>query len=327
VKGLQNLVGTFFGQGAAQAVYVLELGAVDNTTAIAALTTFEAANPTMFYIYTVPGSWDGTSAFLTLLAQYQSLTAKKYFIVDTTVSTYTQYSALMKCVIAYIPSPTSILGEAGQAAILHAALSYNPSSTNRMTPFAFTYVFGLTPYPTQGNGPLLTALKTAGVNVIGSGAEGGISNAILLWGTTMDLRDFTYWYSVDWFQINADLTISNAIINGSNNPLNPLYYDQNGINVLQDKVVQLVRSAITFGLATGTSGRSALDGPDFTQALDNGTFADQDVVNAVPFLQYTTDNPGDYKIGRYAGLSMVVIPARGFIQIVFNIQVTDFLTQ
>jgi hypothetical protein len=324
---LTAMVDTFFAQGTGQAVYVLELGAGDETTGIPALAAFITTNPLFFYSYLVPRMWDANPAFLALIAQFEALTAMVFFFVTTTVATYSAYTPLMNCVIAFIEAPTIPVTEFSAAAAFQTSLSYAPSSTNRMNPFAFSYLFGVTPYPTRGNSVLLTALKTAGVNVVGTGAEGGISNTILLWGTTMDGRDFTYWYSVDWIQLNADLTVSNAVINGSNNPLSPLYYDQNGINVLQDSLVQLMRNAITFGLATGTVGRATLDGPALTQALDDGTFADQDVVNAVPFITYTTENPGDYKIGRYAGLSVVCIPARGFIQIVINIQITDFISQ
>jgi hypothetical protein len=143
----------------------------------------------------------------------------------------------------------------------------------------------------------------------------------------MDGNDFTYWYSVDWIQLNTDQAISNAVINGSNNPLNPLYYNQDGINVLQDVVVQVVKSAITFGLATGTVARAALDGPIFSEALDSGTYQDQDVVNAVPFIIYTQENPSAYAAGSYGGLSVVYIPQRGFKAIIFNIQVTSFISQ
>jgi hypothetical protein len=196
-----------------------------------------------------------------------------------------------------------------------------------MTPFAFSYMYGVTQYPTVGNSSLLATLQAANVNVVGSGAEGGISTNIVLWGTNCDGNDFTYWYSVDWIQINCDLAISNAIINGSNNPQNPLYYDQNGINRLQDVVTQTVGSAISFGLATGTVARASLDGPTFTENLDNDEYEDQDVVNAVPFITYTTENPAAYALGSYGGLSVVYIPNRGFKQIIFNIDVTSFISQ
>ena len=277
--------------------------------------------------YLVPRGWDASTGLLALIAANEALTAKVNFFITTTLATYTTYTNLMTAAFVMLEAPNLPITEFSCAAAFQHSLAYAPTSSNRMTPFAFSFVFGVTPYPVAGNNALFVTLKAAHINIVGTGAEGGISDAIILWGTMMDGNDFTYWYSVDWIQINADLVISNAIINGSNNPLSPLYYNQFGINTLQDAVVQLVQNAITYGLANGTVARAALDGPVFQAALNAGSYIDQDVVNAVPFILYTTENPNAYGEGLYGGLSVVYIPQRGFTQIVFNIQVTDFLTQ
>ena len=164
---------------------------------------------------------------------------------------------------------------------------------------AFSYVVGVTAFTgTQAQQQLL---RTANCNYIGTGAEGGISNTLILWGVTADGNDYTYWYSVDWVQINVNISISNAIINGSNNPINPLYYNQAGINTLQKVSQGTMNSGIAFGLVLGPV-----------------------TVQAVPFTTYVTDNPSDYAIGKYAGLSVTYTPARGFTQIIFNVNVSSF---
>jgi hypothetical protein len=322
---LLAMTATFFGQGGGRSVYVLELGAGDQTTGPALLGTWIQNNIGVMYAFLVPRGWDVSTELMALIAQYESFTSRTYFFVTTSINTYTQYTAAMKCVVALVEAPGVPAAEFSMAAVFQHALAYAPSSSNRMTPFAFSYLFGVTEYPAIGNGALLTALKAAGVNYVGSGAEGGISTAILLWGTTLDGNDFTYWYSADWIQINSDLTISNAIITGSNNPLNPLYYNQNGINVLQDDIVALVQTAIAFGLANGSVGSTALDGPVFQENLDTDVYAGLCVINAVPFITYVTENPSAYKQGVYGGLTLVYIPQRGFTQIIFNINVTQFI--
>ena len=192
-------------------------------------------------------------------------------------------------------------GEFSIASLMYRLLNYAPSAANLVAPFAFGYVVGVTPFPTRGQGATLAALKAANVNIIGTGAEGGISNTIILWGTAEDGHDLTYWYSVDWMQINQDEFIANAIINGSNNAANPLYYDQNGINRLLAVAQGVANRAIAFGLALGPV-----------------------TVTAVPFVQYVTQNPSDYPAGIYRGLGVSYTPQRGFIEIFFNINVTDF---
>ena len=189
------------------------------------------------------------------------------------------------------------------ASAFYQWLSANPSPVNKVAPFSFRYVYGVTPFPTRGNNALLTTLKTANTNIIGTGAEGGISNTILLWGTTEDGHDATYWYSVDWVQINIDEMVSNAIINGSNNSTNPLYYNQDGINRLQAISQTVMNNGISFGLVLGPAS-----------------------VAAVPFTTYVTTNPTDYPAGIYRGLSVTYTPQRGFTQIVFYVNVSAFPT-
>lgn len=324
---LVSQVGTFFAQGSQVPVYVLELGLQTPTAAIGALGSFITANPNTVYAYLVPRNWDAIPAFLSLASGYTSTTSKTYFFVTTTLTTYSSYTATMKSVFALVESPVKPPEEFSLAFPFWKALSYIPSGSNRVTPMAFSFGFDVTAYPYFGNSATLVVLKTANINTIQTGAEGGLSNTILKWGVTADGNDFSYWYSVDWIQINIDLNIANAIINGSNNPINPLYYNQDGINRLQDISVATIQTAISDGMATGTATRATLNPTTFAQQISAGAYNDQDVVNAVPFITYLTLNPSDYQKGNYAGLSALYIPARGFTSIIFNINVTNFIVQ
>ena len=307
VAELTEMATTFFAQGNTCSIYVLELGAGNATDGVTALFAWITANPGIFYLYVVPRFWDANASFITFLANFESLTAKTYFLVTTTTGTYTNYTALMKDVLALIEAPSVATTDATLpqeftiAAVAYIILNRQPSSTNKVPPLAFSYVYGVTPYPTKGNSALLATLKAAGVNYIGTGAEGGISNTILFWGTTMDLRQFNYWYATDWAQINLDLGLANAVINGSNNPLAPLYYNQQGINTLQSVAQGTLNRGIAYGLLLSPA-----------------------TVGAVPFNTYVTQNPSDYAIGKYNGLSATIIPQNGFTSITFNLNVSNF---
>lgn len=301
VAELTAMATTFFAQGSDTSVYVLELGLGSTTAAVAYLTTWLTNNPNRLYAVLVPRTWDSESTFPTLIASYESTTSKFYFYVTTTTGTYTTYTALMKDVVALVEAPSTPATEFSLAFPFHRLLKQQPSATNKVPPFAFAYGAGVTPYPTANNGPLLASLKTASVNYIGTGAEGGISNSILLWGVTKDGRDISYWYSVDWAQVNVQIDLANEIINGSNNPLAPLYYDQDGINRLQARAQLTFNRGITYGLVLPPA-----------------------PVTAVPFATYVAQNPSDYPVGTYNGLACEYTPQRGFTHIVFNIVVTDF---
>lgn len=322
---LQQMVTTFFAQGSSVPVYVLELGLGSVNAGVATFTTWLNNNLATAYVYLMPREWDNNVAFLALLATWESPTSKTYFWVTTTNATYTSYLPTMKDVVWNIEAPVIPANEFSLAAPFWQLLHTNPSPINKVAPFSFRYLFGVTPYPIVGNGALFTAWKAAGGNWIGTGFEGGISNAIWLYGTTADGRPLNYWYSVDWLIINIDRNMSAAIINGSNNTQNPLYLDQAGINALQAVGASTLASAVTFGLLLGTVVQSELNASAYVEALENGAFAGQAVINAVPFPAYFAANPSDFATGTYNGFSATVTPLRGFTQITFFINVTDFV--
>ena len=292
---------TFFAQGNANSVYVLELGAGDAAEGVTALEGYMADPTLRFYAYLLPKSWANEATAITMARNNEATTAMVYFWVTTTLLNYANWTNI-KSVIMMVQEASAPATEFSLAGPLYKALSYNPSNTNKVAPFAFQFLSGVTPLVSSKATQQL--LRTANCNYVGTGAEGGISNKLILWGVTADGRDYTYWYSVDWVQININLSLSNAIINGSNNPINPLYYNQAGINTLQKVAQGTVNSGIAFGLVLAPA-----------------------TVQAVPFITYVTDNPSDYAIGKYAGLSLTYTPARGFTQIIFNVNVTDFVQQ
>lgn len=317
---------TYWGQGTTQAVYVLELGPNDGSTGPQALQAWITANPTFFYKYLTPRNWDATTGLLALIAAYEAPNAFTYFDVTTTVANYGTYPTV-KNLMLLIESPNLPLTEFSLAAEFQTTLNYAPSASNRQTQLCFNFMNGVTQYPTIGNNALLATLKTANVNYMAPAAEGGLTNTMLVWGNVMSGVDFSWWYAADWIQLNADQTAANIVINGSQpgNP-NPLYFNQNGIDQLQDGIVSLVASAIAFGLGAGSVTRAALSPTAFQAALNAGTYSGQCVVQAIPFSQYIALNPNDYAVGRYSGITIVFIPQNGFKAIVFNVTITNLIS-
>jgi hypothetical protein len=300
VQQLGAMVNTYFAQGNANGIYVLELGAGTPAEGVTALRTYIDDPLVQFYGYLLPYEWASEPTAVTMARDYSATTSLLYFWVSVKGTEYLQWTGIKSAVMMYYDPAVTPVTEFTCASMFHVGLNYNPSNTNKVTPMAFSYVVGVTIPPISK--VTQQTLKNNSCNYIGNGAQGGISNTIVLWGTTGDGRDYTYWYSVDWVQTNIDLDLSNAIINGSNNPINPLYYDQNGINRLQKVAQGTMNNGISYGLVLGPA-----------------------PVSAVPFVTYVQNNPSDYPIGKYAGLSVTYTPNRGFIEIIFNINVTDFV--
>lgn len=315
---------TFWAQGQQVPVSVLELGETTPLEGIAALTTWLTDNPKTYYTLLVPREWDNLSQYRTLIAAYESPTSMLYFLTTTTTGTYSGYTSQMKDVImmAEAPGVATADTEFSLAAAQFDIANYAPSSSNKVTPLAFTFEFDVTPYPLPGNNAFLTAFLAAAGNYIGTGGEGGITNTLIRNGLTKDGNPFTFWYSVDWMQINLDLNLSNTIINGSNNPTNPLYYDQDGINRLQAAAAQTVGQALTYGLALGSLKLTQLSASDFATAAEAGTYDGLAVVNAEPFNVYTAENPDDYDAEIYNGITVLYTPLRGFTKVGVNLVVS-----
>lgn len=292
---------TFFAQGRSQAFYVLELGVGTTAAGVTALGAYLSNPSTAFYSYLIPQTWDTEATAPTLFRQYDAATAKTYFYVTTTPGTYSGWTTIpTKSTFLVLQDVTAPATEFSAAAMWYATLVADPGPVNLVAPLEYRYLTSVTPYslsPAQA-----VTFKAAGLNWVGTGAEGGISNALILNGVFGDLNPWNYWYSVDWMIINQDLALSGAVINGSNNPTNPLYYNQAGINRLQKVAQAVVNRGVAFGMV--------LNEPLPT-------------VVAVPFAQYVVDEPGDYAIGKYAGLALSFVPARGFDQIVIGLTVSN----
>lgn len=323
---LSAMANTFYAQPGQLGVYVLELGPGTAAAGVAALDAYITANPGFFYSYLIPRGWDAETTYPQMLLDYNAPTAKVYFFTTVTLSTYANITGtgLNKCAPCMIESvsPAIGAGEFSMAAMFWATLNANPSSSNKVPPLCFTFLVGVT--AGTWTGPQLTAFKTNNVNFVNTGAEGGISNTILQWGHTPDGNPWNYWYSTDWSQINLDLEISNTIINGSNTNINPLYYDQNGVNRLQASAVDTMQEAVSFGLALGQLVQTQLDPVEFNNNVSAGLYLGQVVVNAVPFAIWVDQNPNTFAQGVYGGLSALYTPARGFEQIIFQLNVSNF---
>lgn len=326
VAELVAMTTTYFAQGSGNSVYVLELGAGTPAEGVTALTAYMAQNPNAFYNYLTPRSWGGESTFVTYCGTFTANTAKQYFTVTMTDGQYASFAAL-KSVMGWIENPNGVpVTEFSAAADFQVTLNYRPSSVNKVPPNSFAFLQGVTAFPTTGSGiaAKLAAYKTAGVNVVAPASEGGLSNNMVKWGTMMDGTPFNVWYSIDNVQINLDLNLANEVINGSNTSLNPLYYNQDGINRLQARGAATLATAATQGLALGQIVETQLPQAQFIANFNAGLYAGQTVINAEPFAVYTTENPNDYPDGVYGGLSAVYTPQRGFRSIIFNLNAINF---
>lgn len=228
-----------------------------------------------------------------------SPTSKVYFFVTTSVSNIGNY-ATHKSVVAFVPAPTAVSTEFGAAALFYQWLVNNPGAANPLAPMAYRFVYGVTPWDKSTNNSDITSVLTAYGNLFLTGAEGGISDTCIFKGTTMDGAQMSWWYGIDWVQIQIKLYVAADIINGSNrNP--PLLYNQHGVRELKSIAQKWGNNAVTYGCALSAT------------------------AYAIDFATYSSDNPSDYAAGVYNGLSMTAVGQNGFLTITFNLDAVQFV--
>lgn len=298
---LQAMGTTFFAQGSGVGLYLLEIGTqATDADAITALQTWITDNSDVFYSYLVPVSWDtnAASALNTMAANYSSATGKTYFFVTTTSANMTAYTGT-KSIFAVVPSASAPSTEFTAAFPFYQWLVNNPKAATPLAPMSYRYGYGVTAWDPKNNEAAITTILTNYTNLVYPGSEGGLSNSCLFKGMMEDGVQASWWYGIDWIQIQMKQALAAAILNGSNqNP--PLLYNQNGINSLQKVAQRVADSAVTFGCALSA------------------------VVNATSFADYTTANPNDYAAGIYDGLSAIVVGQNGFLTITFALDAVQF---
>lgn len=234
-----------------------------------------------------------------LCSLYASPTGRKYFFITGNVSNLTEYAPLKSAQLCY-PSSVAPPAEFPPSMPFYQWLVNNPGSGKQLAPMGNRFSYGMTAWPRNGVDDITRGdiLSNAG-NLIFDSAEGGLSQNRYINGTCMDGTQASWWYGVDWFQINVAQAIAAAVINGSNSTI-PLLYNQAGINALSAAAKQVASAAQTNGCALSAT------------------------VNAMSFKDYVALYPNDYAQGIYSGLSAEITGQNGFLTINFYITAFKF---
>lgn len=233
-----------------------------------------------------------------IASNYANPTGKLYFFATTTSANISQYTAI-KSLVTFVASPNATSTEYGMAAIFYQWLLNDPGAANKLAPMAYRYVYGVTPWPDSGQTTTIDAILTAYGNIFTTGSEGGVSTSIIKKGTVMSGAQGSWWYGIDWYQINSHELLANAIISGSNSQP-PLLYDQQGINTLEAIAQNEGDVAVEFGCALSVT------------------------VSATPFYTYTQANPSAYDSGDYKGFKATIVGQNGFLTVTFYIDALTF---
>ena len=319
---------TWWAQGNTQVgYYIYETNTVVPSDVYTLVETYIDENPLTVYNWCfLPGMDTDPISGHAFFLLHNSLTSLMKFYMPVRPSTYSVWEGFdtLRNTFVMVQSPdASPLYELDIAAWAQYITAFNPSPTHKLPPSQYTFLNGVNAYKPLPQS-LINTFMTNSINFVTTGAEGGITNTIIVPGKNLDGTPANVGFSIDWVQIHMNEDISNAVINGSNNPISPLYYNQDGINFLQQVAVNTANRAISTGLALGQVIVTSLDPNEFATNVSTGAYRGNFVINAVPFSIYTGQNPSHYASGIYGGLQAAYVPQYGFENIVFNLNVTQF---
>lgn len=279
--------------------------------AVKVLSDFVASGELRVYEWACPTSFYDNTDFIALVKSYSGITAGQYFSLElpegtdpSTDETFALYIQSKSFAPVY---PSLVEGESSNGAIvgIKAGNLYNLSVSNPLSLLQWTTVYGITPRDRLSNS-LVDALNENGCSWIGSLNN----NTVVLGGMVADGQNWESYFALDTFIFRLTVDIASMMIQASNNPLQSISFNQNGINIIKNKLVAISNTMLSFGV---------LD--NFGSDYDTNTNA---ILNtgewsAIDFATYKANQYQDWKDGIYNGASCYVTIRHFVLQIVPSI--------
>lgn len=279
--------------------------------AVKVLSDFVASGELRVYEWACPTSFYDNTDFIALVKSYSGITAGQYFSLElpegtdpSTDETFALYIQSKSFAPVY---PSLVEGESSNGAIvgIKAGNLYNLSVSNPLSLLQWKTVYGITPRDRLSNS-LVDALNENGCSWIGSLNN----NTVVLGGMVADSQNWESYFALDTFIFRLTVDIASMMIQASNNPLQSISFNQNGINIIKNKLVAISNTMLSFGV---------LD--NFGSDYDTNTNA---ILNtgewsAIDFAAYKANQYEDWKNGIYNGASCYVTIRHFVLQIVPSI--------
>ena len=279
--------------------------------AVKVLSDFVAKGELRVYEWACPTSFYKNTDFIDLVKSYSGITRGQYFSLKlpegtnpSTDETFALYIQSKSFVPVY---PSLVEGESSNGAIvgIKAGNLYNLSVSNPLSLLQWKTVYGITPRDRLSNS-LVDALNENGCSWIGSLNN----NTVVLGGMVADSQNWESYFALDTFIFRLTVDIASMMIQASNNPLQSISFNQNGINIIKNKLVAISNTMLSFGV---------LD--NFGSGYDTNTNA---ILNtgewsAIDFATYKANQYQDWKDGIYNGASCYVTIRHFVLQIVPSI--------
>lgn len=170
-----------------------------------------------------------------------------------------------------------------------ASSYFDLSSDNPSSPLNFKAISGVTPKTIPL--PSKKQLIQNGITF----ADETAGQVVIMNGRQMDGKPWEYYYNYYHIEFEIKKKLSLLILNGVNNPVSALKYDQDGIDTIKANILSVLESEVALGTLTA-----------YGKSWDSNTnsFVGQSEITSPEFYSYIAANPENYANEIIGGFKM-----------------------
>ena len=263
------------------------------------------------YIHYLPQQMLRDSRISSMIYQkYQDLQAKTYFFINANNDADFENNQIFKnakdskCVAVFFDNTLENYNLAASVAGLFASYKFDISDTNPSSPFNYKAILGVK-YQCLIQS-LQQNLIQKSLNFMATLAN----NSVLLNGRYTDSFPIEYRYQWDLVSFEVENALQTLILNGVNNPIYIVKYNQDGIDTIRSNIKATLNRMINWGCVT-----------DFSARINSATGDMENIgdITAIDFNSYVSANPTDYENEIYAGISFYLRIGRYIRQVILSI--------
>lgn len=271
--------------------------------------TDESEKSSLNFTKTVTGTPD--TAFVKFLTEYDNIDKENLFFmtlpktVDPNADpNFTYFKGLKSLHLVSDNTDKDTINSAAAVVGITASNIFDISSSTPASSLNYKQVKSYTPIARSAT--LKNQLIQNSVTLIDSLA----SNTVLLNGRQMDGQPWEYYYYWYLTKLEVHSKITLLLLNGSNNPVAAIGFDQDGIDTIHANIVSKLKELQDLGVIT-----------NFAQSYDGGTgeFTGLGDIVCPNYYEFIVSNPDDYANEKLTGISCYIQIGKFIRQVEWNV--------
>lgn len=251
------------------------------------------------------------TSFVKLLTKYDNIDKENLFFMTLPKTAdpnadknFTYFKGLKSIHLVSDNTDKDTINSAAAVVGITASNIFDISSSTPASSLNYKQVKSYTPIVRSAT--LKNQLIQSSVTLIDSLA----SNTVLLNGRQMDGQPWEYYYYWYLTKLEVHSKITLLLLNGSNNPVAAIGFDQDGIDTIHANIVSKLKELQDLGVITS-----------FAQSYDGGTgeFTGLGDIVCPNYYEFIVSNPDDYANEKLTGISCYIQIGKFIRQVEWNV--------